>query len=177
MPRQGLDDLLVEPVLARDRLEGQAEAAPLQLGGVLEQPLVIDGEDVVGVPQQVRVVGVDDLLDLVHDVARRAAAMRVAEDGVAAPGARERAAARGDQRHRALAVVLAPDVDVRVLIDGGAIGEGLGVQVGDHRPRLGAHDRAVVVAVGDALDVWPGREARARQVRARAPPASARLRR
>src|SRR5216683_7992469 len=71
---------------------------------------------------------------------------------MAAPRTRERTAPRGDQRDRAHAVMLAPDVHVGVLIDRGAIGEGLAVQVGDHRPWLGAHDLARVVAEGDALN-------------------------
>ena len=49
-------------------------------------------------------------------------------------------------------MVLAPDVDVRVLVDGGAVRKRLGVQIGDHRTRLGAHDLTLVVAEGDALD-------------------------
>ena len=69
--RQGLDDLFIQPVLARDRLERQAESAPLHLGGVLEQPFVVDGENVVGVPQHVRGVGRHDLRDLVDHVGRR----------------------------------------------------------------------------------------------------------
>ena len=48
--------------------------------------------------------------------------------------------------------MLAPDVDVGGLIDRRAIGEWLGIQVGDHRPRLGAHDRARFVAEGDPLN-------------------------
>src|SRR5437762_2850596 len=83
--------------------------------------------------------------------------MRVAEHGVAAPRARERTTARGNQRDRPLTVMFAPYVDIFVLIDGGAIGKRLRVQVREHRPRLGSYDAAVVAAEGNALNgVEPG---------------------
>ncbi len=67
-PRQRLDDVFVETVLTRDRLERHVESAAVELRGVLEQPLVVDGEHVVGVPQEVRRVRGDDLLHFVDDV-------------------------------------------------------------------------------------------------------------
>src|SRR6266571_5100308 len=100
------------------------QSTPLELRRVLEQPLVIDREHVIGVPEQVRRVGRHDVLDLVDDVVWRASTMRVAEHGVAAPGAGEWAAARRDQRDGTPTVVLAPDVDVLVLINRGAVWEG-----------------------------------------------------
>src|SRR5262245_4406221 len=92
------------------------------------------------------------MLDFVDDVGGRAAAMRVTEDRVAAPGARVWAPSSSDQRNRPFAVVLAPYVDVAGLIDRRAIGERLGVQVGNHRPRLVSHDGAARAAVRDAFD-------------------------
>jgi len=48
--------------------------------------------------------------------------------------------------NRSTAVVLAPDVDVGLLVDRRTIGERLAIEIGNHRPRLGTHNRAVVAA-------------------------------
>jgi bifunctional UDP-N-acetylglucosamine pyrophosphorylase/glucosamine-1-phosphate N-acetyltransferase len=59
---------LVEAVLPGDRLEGDPDAPALQLVRVPEQPAVVDGEHVVGVPQHLRPVALDDRFDLDRDV-------------------------------------------------------------------------------------------------------------
>src|SRR5207248_6885298 len=79
------------------------------------------------------------------------------EDGVAAPGAREWAAACSDQRHRPLTMVFAPDVDVLGLIDSCSIWQRLRVQIGDHGSWLGTHNGPVRIAISDACDrLQPG---------------------
>ena len=88
----------VEAVGARDALEGNAQAAALHLGGVFDHPAVVDGEDVVRHPGHVRLVSSHEPLELVYDGARLPAAVRLAENFVAAPAAMVGAAARRDQR-------------------------------------------------------------------------------
>ena len=82
----------------------------------------MDREHIVGIPEPLGMIAIDDRLDFVGDVADGPAPMRFAEHGAAAPGAGVRAAAGGDERHRADAVALAPRVEVRGQVDGVAIG-------------------------------------------------------
>src|SRR6185295_13466820 len=119
---------------ARNGFERQPQAAPLQLAGVVEEPAVVDGEDVVGVPDLVRPVAVADVLDLVGHVEPAPPPVAEAEDGVRAPAALVGTAAGGDQVDAAHAVMPAPDLDVALLIDRLAIGPGERVEVGDLRP-------------------------------------------
>ena len=61
--------LVLQAVGARDGLEGPMDAAPLQLGVVVSQPGMADGEHVVGVPHLVGRIALDDPLQLVGHVA------------------------------------------------------------------------------------------------------------
>src|SRR2546428_4253485 len=100
---------------------------------------MMDGEDVVGHPGHVGLIAIDEPLELIHDRAWLPAAVRLAEDFVAAPAAMVGAAARRDQRDRAHAVMLAPDLNIAGDIDGLAQRPGLPVEIGD----LGARRRLV----------------------------------
>ena len=138
----------------------------------------MDGEDVVGVPQHVGPIALDDLLDLVHHVLRRATAMGVAEDGVAAPGARVRAAAGRDQRHRALPWCSRQVSHVaRRRSIASRSGNGWPSRSAIVLARRGAHDVAVRVAERDAADRAQVARTVLHKPAAPAPRASARLRR
>ena len=109
-------------------------------------------EYVVRVPDLIWAVPFDQHLELRRDVRGRAPAVAVAVDGVAAPLAMKRAAARADERHGPHAVVRAPHADVAVDVDGVPIGERQRVEVLDVRARRVAHDAAPGVAVDDSGD-------------------------
>ena len=56
----------VQAVRARDALERNAQAAAPHLRGILIQPAVMNGEHIVGEPQLLGMVAVEDPLHLVH---------------------------------------------------------------------------------------------------------------
>src|SRR6185436_8299779 len=101
----------------RNGLEREAEAAPLQLGGVVEQPAVADGEDVVRVPELVRPPAVADVLDFVGHVLEAPPPVAEAEYRVRAPAALVGTAAGGDQIDAPHPVVRPPDLDIALEID------------------------------------------------------------
>jgi len=112
----------------------------------------MDGEDVVSHPGHVRPVAVHEPLELIHDRAWLPAAVRLAEDFVAAPAAMVGAAARRDQRDRAHAVILAPDLNIARDIDGLAQRPGLPVEIGDLGARRRPVNRAVLTEESDPVD-------------------------
>ena len=160
--RQRRGDVVVDALGARDALERQSNAAPLELARVRDRPRAMDREHVVRVPQALRVIALDDRLDFVGDIADRTAAMRFAEDGSAAPGAGVRATARGDERHRAAAVAIAPRAEIPREIDRLAIGIRLAVEIGHERASGRARGLAVFTLEHDAVDL--------RQIRIRSLP-------
>src|SRR5581483_8329535 len=87
--------------------------------------------------------------------------MRLAEDRMAAPGAVVRTAARGDHRDRAHAVMLAPDAQVPVDVDGFAIGPRLSIEILDQGGGAGLRDRAVAGAEENSRNGRPVRRVHA----------------
>src|SRR6476661_2701798 len=77
-----------------------------------------DRENVIGIPELIGIVSIDDPCDLISDVGRAAPAMREPVDGMRAPVASVRAAPRGDQVDAAGSMMLSPDVQVLLVIDG-----------------------------------------------------------
>src|ERR1700722_219284 len=100
----------------------------------------MDGKDVVGHPGHLWLIAADEKLKFVCNRGRRAAAVRFAENFMAAPAAMIGTATRRDQRNGAHAVMLAPDFDVTGHIDGFAGGPRLSIDVLDLFAGLGAHD-------------------------------------
>ncbi len=113
----------------------------------------MDREHIVCVPQPLRVIALDNRLDLVGDIDHRTAAMRLAEHGSAAPGAGVRATARGDERHRAAAMAIAPRAEIPRQIDRFAIRIRLAVEIGQERARRRARGLAVFTLEHDAVDL------------------------
>ena len=60
----------VQAIGARDALERNAQAAALHLRGILIQPAVVNGEDVVGEPELLGLVAVEDPLHFIHHADR-----------------------------------------------------------------------------------------------------------
>src|SRR5690606_18731977 len=126
---QRVDNLLIEPVGAADAFKGQTDAPLLQLPGIALEPAVSDGQNIVSVPQLVWVVALLNPGDFIGDVLWRATAVRVAEDGMAAPGAGIGAAAGRNQGDRAGAVVRFPGVQIALHGYSLAVGPGLGAKL------------------------------------------------
>src|SRR5262245_2003523 len=61
-PGERVRDVVVDPVGARDALEGHPQRAPLQLRSVRQHESFVDREDVVDVPEHVGPVALDDVL-------------------------------------------------------------------------------------------------------------------
>ena len=138
----------VDAVDAREALPGEAQAAPLDLVAQRHDALATQGEDVVGEGDAV-VAQRQRLLDLVDDPGRRALAVGVAEDHVAAELAGERTAAAGHHRGDGVAVAPPSVADVGGVGQQVAGGEGQGVEVAGEGPRRGRGGRAAARRRGD----------------------------
>src|ERR1700690_108826 len=112
----------------------------LEFGGILKQPTVGDGEDVVRHPCHLRLIAAYQEFEFVGYRRGRATAMRFSKNFVAAPAAMIGTAASGDQRDRTHTVVGAPDFDVTSHVDGFAGGPGLSVNIFNLFAWLGAND-------------------------------------
>ncbi len=64
---------VLQAIGARDGFEGTMNSTALELGGVGGEPGMADGEDVVGVPDLVGIVAIDDPLHFIGDIGRAAA--------------------------------------------------------------------------------------------------------
>ena len=126
--------------------------ASFQLSRILEQPAVVDREDVIRVPNLVRLVEIHDMLHFRGAVEIAAAAMRVAKDGMGTPFALVRATARSDQVDAAHAVMRAPDIHILAEVDLLAVGPGQAVNVGDLLTLHVADERAFLIAENGAGD-------------------------
>src|SRR5690606_36806899 len=73
----------------------------------------------------------------------------VAENGVAAPRARVRASACGDERDGAAPVMPAPRFQIKIQVDGRSIRKGEGIQILDERAR-GRRDDLITLLERDA---------------------------
>src|SRR5262245_43224139 len=109
-------------------------------------------EDVVGHPEHLRGVAVEDPLDFIDNGTDRAPAVRLSKGRVAAPGAVVWTSARGNHRYRARSMPLPPDLQVARHVDMLAIRPGLRVEIADQRPGRRAHDRAVRTAKNNSRD-------------------------
>ena len=67
---------VLQAVGARDGFERTMNAAALELGGVAREPGMADGEHVVGVPDLVGIVALDDPLHFIGHVGRAAPPVR-----------------------------------------------------------------------------------------------------
>ncbi len=157
---------LVDGIDPRQALPGEAQSAAADLGADRDDPLALEGEHVVGERDAV-VAQREGLLDLVDHADRRACAVRVAKDDVAAELAGEGAAARAhDGRDRGS--VAAPAVaDVGGIGEEVAGGEGQPVEVGREGARRGGPRRRRVAGAGGAgrHDARDRADVRARLVR------------
>src|ERR1700723_3847331 len=87
----------VEAIGARDALERDAQAARAHLSRILANPLVVNGEHIVGNPYNVRGVGVHEPFHFIDHQQGIAATVGLSKDLVTAPAALIRAAARSDE--------------------------------------------------------------------------------
>ncbi len=133
----------VQTIRTRDALKWDVQSAAPHLRGELVQPAVVDGEHIVGEPQLLGMVAIEDPLDLIHYRERGPAPVRLPKCGMAAPAAMIGAAARRNDGYRSGAVVFAPDAQVLVDIDAFAVRPGLRVEVRQQSRRAGV-DRAAV---------------------------------
>src|SRR5262249_24412711 len=125
----------VQTIGARYALEGDPKPASLHLGGIFEDPAMVDREHVVSHPEHFGRVAAHDPLDFIRYAARRPAAMRLTECRMAAPRAMVGASTGRDDRDRALAVMLAPDFQIPLDLDPLPVRPGLRIEIGDQRPR------------------------------------------
>src|SRR5580704_7329655 len=89
-----------ETVRARDALKRHANAAALHLRRVSQRPAGMNGEDIVGVPQHVRLITFENPLGFIRHRCDGSPPMGLAERGMAAPAAMIRTAASRDERDR-----------------------------------------------------------------------------
>ena len=160
-----VEHLCVESIGAGDAFEGNAQAAAAHLGGIVANPFVVDGEDVVGDPDHVGGVGLKQPLDLIDNEQGIAAAVGLAKDLMAAPATLVWASAGGDEVDRTFAVRVAPGLDVAADVDGVTSGPGLAVEIGDlvalrrlvHGARVRRDRRGLAMLVQES--VAPARKA------------------
>ncbi len=126
-----VDDFVVQAVGAGNALERDAQATASHFRGVLAQPAVVNGEDVVGNPNHIGLIGGEQPLDFIDHRERLAAAVGHAKNLMTAPAATIRAAAGGDEGERALAVGIAPSFHVAHHVNRVSCRPWLGVEVGD----------------------------------------------
>ncbi len=115
----------------------------VHLGGIFENPAVMNGEDIVREPQHVRLIALFDPGHFLDHRFGRSAPVRLSIDGMAAPVAVIRTAARGDHGNGARAVMLAPDLQVARNVYAFAVRPRLGIEVGNELRGTGAEHRAV----------------------------------
>src|SRR5206468_10189539 len=83
--QRAYDVFLHHAIGSGDRFEGHSKTATLELGGVVVQPAVVNGEHVVRVPDDIRPVAFHQELELIGGASDTTPPMGVAKDGVGAP--------------------------------------------------------------------------------------------
>ena len=112
-----IDRLVGHQVAARLHRERHARPRALETLGELVQPVAAQAEDVVGEPHMIRCIGLVELDELARGVARRAHGVALTPDGLGAPVAVIRAAARRHHVEREPTVMLLPQGPVGVDVD------------------------------------------------------------
>jgi hypothetical protein len=78
---------------------------------------MIDRKDVIGNPNHVWGISVEQPLNLIHHLDRITAAVRLPKDLMAAPIAAKRATSGGNEIYRAATVMRAPGLDITLNVD------------------------------------------------------------
>src|SRR6202042_698786 len=110
-------------------------------------------KDIIRHPCHVGLILLHEPFEFVGNGTRISATMRLAEHLMTTPAAVVGTATRGDERHRSLAVVFPPSLDVSRKIDRLPIRPRLRIEVANLLPRLGPHDRSIGVAEHNSVYV------------------------
>src|SRR5579871_609754 len=132
--RQGFQDIILHhPVSPRNGLKRKHEVATFEFASIVEQPSMIHGKDIIGIPHLVRIERFLYMSDFVHTIHITSPPMGIAKHRMRAPIALVRTPARGDEIHAAHTMVFPPYIHISLLIDLAAIRPGNAVQVRQHR--------------------------------------------
>src|SRR5215831_16151885 len=94
---QGLNNLQIQAVGSRNAFKRQFHAAAFEFGGILKEPSMMNRENVVGHPRHLRLIAVNEPLELIGYRCWLSAAMGLSKNLVAAPAAMVGTSSRGDQ--------------------------------------------------------------------------------
>ena len=96
---------------------GMRTPRALSAFGISQQPAAVDGEHIIGVPDAVGIVAFFDVLQFIGSIFWRPAAVRIAENAVAAPRTGVGAAACMDHTDHAMPMMGLPGIHILLHVD------------------------------------------------------------